>query len=158
MKLLLITFLLFLSCSVRSQVIFTADSARGGFTWSPPAIVSGYLNGLTLIASKTGVSIASLATTDLDFTSGVSLATHSPIIATVSFGSGTLGIGVIRIKTDAGYMVALTPLLSLTSTDNNLMMILSGVVRSTGNIGMEVTTASLGASTVSVYVYGVKKL
>jgi len=80
------------------------------------------------------------------------------MLATISYSSGTLGIGVVRIKTDAGYMIAVTPLLSLTSTDNNQMLILSGVVRSTGSIAVEVTTASLAASTISVYVYGVKKL
>jgi len=158
MKNILIITLVIFCTTVKAQVVFTADSSHGGFVWSTPATVSGYLNGLTLIASKTGVSVASLATTDLDFASGVSLATYSPIISTVKFGSGTIGIGVLRIKTDAGYMVAATPLVALTSTDNIYMMILSGVVRSTGNIGMEITTASLSAATVSVYVYGVKKL
>jgi len=150
--------LIVFSTTAKSQVIFTADSSRGGFVWSSLATTAGYLNGLTLIASKTGVSVASLATTNLDYAIGVSLATHSPLIACVKFGSGTLGIGVIRIKTDAGYMVSVSPLAGLNSTDNNQMLILSGVVRSTGNIGVEVTTASLSASTVSVYVYGVKKL
>ena len=62
-KLLLIIF--FIPLLTKAQVIFTADNANAGFTWSTPATVSGYLNGLTLLASKTGVSVASLATTNL---------------------------------------------------------------------------------------------
>ncbi len=116
------------------------------------------MSGLMLLASKSSVSVASLATTNLDFASGVSLATHTPMMAVIKYNSGTLGIGVIRIKTDAGYMMAGTALLGLTSTDNNYLAILGGAVRNTGNIGIEVTTASLGASNISVYVYGVKKL
>lgn len=110
-----------------------------------------------LIASKTAVNGAALASTVLDFIGGAALSTHTPIYAIVKYGSGTLGIGVIRIKTTAGYLVAVTALLTLTTTDNNFIIPLAGVVTNSGNISVEVTTASAGASTFDIYVYGIQK-
>lgn len=115
------------------------------------------LTGAMLLASKTGISGASLATTDLDFASGIALSTHTPIFCVIKYSSGTIGISAIRIKTAGGYLIAATALLGLTATDDNFIMQLAGVVRNTGNVSAEITTASLGASSIAVYVYGVKK-
>jgi|SRR3954469_415291 len=159
MKKVLITVSFLFSIAYGQQhtnYIFTA-TGDAAFTWYPPTTIADNLGTIQLIASKTGVAGNALASTALDFVSGISLATHNPIICVFKFSSGTLGIGVIRIKTDAGYLVGVTPLLTLTATDNNYPIQLTGAVRSTGNISAEVTTASLGASAIDVYVYGIKK-
>lgn len=120
--------------------------------------VSSTAAGLTmLLASATSVSGAALATTNLTFASGVALSTHSPIFAVIKFVSGTLGIGVIRIKTGTSYLVAATAMVGLTSGDNNYIMQLTGSVTASGNVSVEVTTASLAPSAFSVYVYGIAK-
>lgn len=120
--------------------------------------VSSTAAGLTmLLASATSVSGAALATTNLTFASGVALSTHSPVFAVVKFVSGTLGIGVIRIKTGTSYLVAATAMVGLTSGDNNYIMQLTGSVTASGNVSVEVTTASLAPSAFSVYVYGIAK-
>lgn len=128
------------------------------FGWSPWSTVAGSMNGVTLLASKTSVSGAALASTALDYASGVTLSAYSPSFAIIKFRSGTIGIAVIRIKTDVGYLIAVTALAGMTATDDIYTMQLTGLVRSTGNISIEVTTASLGASAIDCYVYGVKKL
>lgn len=113
--------------------------------------------GLQLIASKTGINGAAIASTALDFVNNAALSTHTPLYAIVKYGSGTLGIGVVRIKTTAGYLVAVTALLTLTTTDNNFVIPLTGAITNSGSISVEVTTASAGASTFSIYIYGVLK-
>lgn len=110
-----------------------------------------------LLASATSISGAALATTNLTFASGVALSTHSPLYAIIKFRSGTLGIGVIRIKTGSSYLVAATAMLGLTSGDNNYIMQLIGSVTASGNVSVEVTTASLAPSAFDCYVYGILK-
>lgn len=159
MKKLFITISFLFSIAYGQQhtnYIFTA-TGDAAFTWYPPTTIADNLGTMQLIASKTGVAGNALASTALDFVSGISLATHSPLVAVIKYTSGTLGISVLRIKTDGGYLIAVTALAGLTSTDNNYMMQLAGVVRNTGNISAEITTAGLGASAIEVYVYGIKK-
>lgn len=110
-----------------------------------------------LLASATSISGAALATTNLTFASGIALSTHTPTFAIIKYRSGTLGIGVIRIKTGTSYLVAATAMLGLTSGDNNYIMQLTGSVTASGNVSAEVTTASLVASSFDVYVYGIAK-
>lgn len=117
----------------------------------------GSLGVPLLIASKTGVAGNALASTALDFVTGITLATHSPTFVIFKFNSGTVGINQSRIKTDAGYLLAATLLTSLNATDSNYVASLAGAVRSTGNISVEVTAAGLTASTLDVFVYGVVK-
>lgn len=158
MKKVLFIILLFVTLSSKAQTyIYTTTATTEGMNWASPTSIAGYMNGVTLLASKTGVSGASLATTDLDFASGIALSTHTPIFAVIKFASGTIGICAIRIKTSGGYLIAATALVGLTATDDNYTMQLTGLVRNTGNVSAEVTTASIGASAISVYVYGVKK-
>lgn len=159
-RIILLLSIIILTLSVKSQqqtnYIFTATGSAA-FTWYPPTTIADNLGTMQLIASKTGVAGNALASTALDFVSGISLGTHTPLIAIVKFSSGTLGISVARIKTDAGYLVAATPLATLTSADNNYPVQLLGAVRNTGNVSIEVTTAGLSASAIAVYVYGIKK-
>lgn len=158
MKKILAIILLLITLSSKGQTyIYTTTATTGGMNWADPGTISGYMNGITLLASKTGISGASLATTDLTFASGIALSTHTPIFAVIKYTSGTVGISAIRIKTAGGYLIAATALLGLTATDDNYTMQLTGLVRNTGNVSAEITTASLGASAISVYVYGVKK-
>lgn len=110
-----------------------------------------------LLASATNVSGAALASTALTYISGMALSSHTPIFAIIKYRSGTSGIGVVRIKTTSVYMVGVTPILTLTSTDNNLIINLTGVATNSGNISVEVTTISLTASSFDVYVYGIAK-
>lgn len=129
--------------------------------WSASTGASALLNkpvGYTiLLASAASISGATLASTNLTFASGVALSTHSPTFCIVKYVSGTLGIGVIRIKTGTSYLVAVTAMLGVTTTDNNLIIPLSGAVTNSGSITAEITTASLGASAIGVYVYGILK-
>lgn len=141
--------------------LITKAQLQNQSDWSATEGATALLNkpiGYTiLLASATNVSGAALATTNLTFTSGVALSTHSPVFCIVKFVSGTLGIGVIRIKTGTSYLVAATAMVGLTSGDNNYIMQLVGSVTASGSISAEVTTASLAASAFSVYVYGITK-
>lgn len=158
MKKILAIILLFVALSSKGQTyIYTTTATTGGMNWASPTTIAGYMNGVTLLASKTGISGASLATTDLDFASGIALSTHTPTFCVIKFSSGTVGICAVRIKTAGGYLIGATALVGLTATDDNYVTQLTGLVRNTGNVSAEVTTASLGASAISVYVYGVKK-
>lgn len=106
------------------------------------------------LASVTGVNGAALASTVITFNSNVSLSTHVPTTAIVKFGSGTLGIAVVKIKTSAGDLSALTALVNLTASNDAVIIQLSGVMANTGSISVEVTTASAGGSTFDVNIYG----
>lgn len=110
--------------------------------------------GLLPIASKTAVSGAALASTALTYASSVSLATHIPTLVVFKFASGTLGIGVAKIKNGGGDNTVTTALLSLISTQE-ISAQCNGIMLNSGNISVEVTTASLAASTFDVFVYGI---
>lgn len=114
-------------------------------------------SGLILLASKAGVSGAALATTALTFAAGIALNTHTPLHVIFKFASGTLGIGVARIKTTSSYLLTASALLALTTTDNNFIAPLLGAATNSGDISVEVTTASLGASSFDVFVFGIAK-
>lgn len=116
------------------------------------------ISGFSQFASKTAVDGATLASVNLDFRTGMSLATHLPVFYVIKFGSGALGIAVIKMKTAVADLTALSALLTLTSTQqvvvNNADLV---TLADSGNLTVEVTTASLAASTFNVYAYGIPR-
>lgn len=111
------------------------------------------------IASATGINGATLASTNLTFGSGISLATHLPLFYVFKFASGTLGISVAKLKTAVADLTALSALLTVTSTQE-VVVANSALVTfaNSGNLTVEVTTASLGASTFNIYAYGIARV
>lgn len=131
-----------------ANIITSTDLGGGNTSFSTASISIP-----TLMASKTAVDGAALASTALTFESGVTLATHVPTLVIYKFASGALGIGVAKIKNSVADISALTVLLALTATQE-VSALASGTLVNSGNISVEVTTASLAASTFNCYVYG----
>ena len=131
----------------------TADLSKPVSTAQGVAIAA---TSVIQIASTTNVSGAALASTVLTFGSGISLTTHIPLFYVVKYVSGALGIGVVKMKNSIADLTALSALVTLTSTQEVFIgnSVLATMVNS-GNISVEVTTASLAASVFNVYVYGI---
>lgn len=110
------------------------------------------------IATATNVSGAALASTALTFVTGITLATHIPVFYVVKFNSGVLGIGVVKMKNGAADLTALAALLTLTSTQQVLINNLAAVtLPNSGNLSVEVITASLAASSFDIIAYGMTR-
>lgn len=107
------------------------------------------------IAHATGVNGAALASATLTFEAGVALSTHIPTHAIIKFGSGTLGISVVIVNANGTACTASQALVGLLSTTWMIMPVVSGVISNTGNLTIQVTTASLGASTFDIKLFGI---
>lgn len=112
--------------------------------------------GLVLIASATSVSGSTLASTALTYAASISLATFIPTLVVFKYVSGTLGICVSKIQDGSGNSLATVALQNVTSSQVVIAQ-LSGAVSNSGNIFVNVTTASLAASSMNVYVYGTSR-
>ena len=88
-----------------------------------------------VIASKTGVSGAALASTTLTFASGISLSNYIPVLVVYKYASGTLGIGVCKLKNSSGDLTATSALLNLTSTQE-ISIASAGVMVNSGNLSV----------------------
>lgn len=110
----------------------------------------------TKLAHATGVNGAVLASTTLTFETSITLAGYIPTHAVIKFGSGTLGISVVILNANAVAVTASQALVGLFSTTWMIMPIVPGIVSNTGNLTIQVTTASLGASTFDIEVFGIK--
>lgn len=113
--------------------------------------------GLTKIASALNVDGNALATTALTYESGCSLATYMPYLAVYKYNSGALGICAASLVANGAPLMANVGLLNVNSGANLVSTIVTTgvVVANTGNIEVIVGTASLGASSFDVEVYGV---
>lgn len=130
------------------QVDNTSDANKPVSTAQQAAIN----NAFTLIASKTSVDGATIATTNLTFSSGVTVATHTPTLVIYKYRSGTFGIAVASIF--APQLVSAATALANLVNHSNISAFLSGLMDDSGNVSVHVTTASVLASTFDVFVYG----
>ena len=113
-----------------------------------------------LMASKLAIDGSTAAATDLDFIAGATLATHTPVFAIITYGSGTLGVCDIDIKADTVIMDTAL-LTTLTATESKIKKSLSKTDDAFTNdpaLFMNVTVGnpSAGASTFNVYIYGIE--
>lgn len=120
-------------------------------------------NQVFLIASKLGVDANALATTVLDWQNGASAATTFPMYARVSRASGTLALMVASLRLNATIIQPISAVQSallgaaaaplIFSVDTNTS---ATVIPNTGNYDVVVGTINGGASTIDIYVYGLK--
>ncbi len=110
------------------------------------------------IANKV-IDGAALATTALDYQGGRSLATHIPLYTVFLYNSGTLGICVATMSTSLGAISGATALLNLSASNTNFLVpTLPTALPNSGNISITIGTASAGASSFSVHVFGVARI
>lgn len=109
------------------------------------------------IAIVTGVTGDVLDTYPMTFEGNADLSGFLPLFFIARFTNGVLGICQIRIKTNAGYILAATALDTLDATNDMFMGWLTGAVAQSGNIGVEVVVASLAPSAFSLGIYGIPR-
>lgn len=125
------------------------------YSFGNPGIASGTC---VKIASKTAIDGSVQAATNLTWEPNISLATHMPLYMITKFNSGVLGIGVIRLLADTIPVTASIALLTVITGTVALMPIIASLAilsDSSKFLKVDITTASLAASTFNVTVYGV---
>lgn len=112
-----------------------------------------------LLAQNTGVTGNSLATTVLTFTdSSANLTNHIPLYFTIQVVTGTLGICVVKFKTSVNDCTTTVALVNATGNNMIYIPVIAGAVfPNSGNISVEVTVASVAASTFTVNCYGTSR-
>lgn len=116
------------------------------------------IGGAQKIASKTGINAAIQAATNLTWETGINLSTHVPVFAVIKYASGTLGISIVRLLADTIPVTASSALLTIVTGTAALMPVIASLVIPVDNskfLKADVSTASLGASTFDITVYGV---
>lgn len=146
---------------VRASMGVLLSSNLASTNWEIIALVPGGYNFLDaqieFIASKS-VTGNSLATTALDWFPGMSYADHIPLFYVIQYGSGTLGIGVAKVKNSVNDLTNTFALLNVTTTQEMSTNNKDAVIHpNSGDISVEVTTASLAASSFTVSAFGKRR-
>lgn len=118
--------------------------------------MSTLLSPFYRMGAVTGVNGAALAVTTIPFDTGITLAKFIPTHAIIKRASGTLGICVIIVNASGIAFTAGQALLTLTTANWIFMPAISGPIANTGALSVQTTTASAGASTFDVEVFGTK--
>lgn len=142
---------------MNESITIVANSSTGN--WE---IISDYTNieksGLMTQVASGSVFGDALGDTAMTWAVNKSYATHVPLLYKIQLGSGVFGISVFKIKNSIMDLTGAIALVNVTgtremTTDNNQAVIHPD----TGDITIEITTAGLAASSLSVIAYGIRR-